>query len=182
VSQTAAVAINWTILSIVIGAASAISGAIVAYFVVWDHRAARTRKETDPSNAPIPIQASRSAPESSGGETRTVLSHGPRVLAEKRVVVRATRHVALRYSLDAGDRVHGMVVEAASRPFTLTIHAEQGYARFRNGNRTKAAKSWRDVSATSFDFEVPATGRWYFVLDARRKQNDRVIDVTIELT
>ncbi|MDE1820919.1 MAG: hypothetical protein KGJ23_05020 [Euryarchaeota archaeon] len=114
----------------------------------------------------------RTAEDSKGG----ALNAAAERLFKKTFVLDAGALRDFSRRLSEGDRVTGVATETTGQRFTLWIVDSRNYAALYREESFTAAERETEVAAAHVDIDIPTTGNWHFVFDARGKQNDREIE------
>lgn len=103
----------------------------------------------------------------------------PQLLLRKRFTVEPGGHKDFRFRLAKGDRVTGVALEVYGQKFDYIVVDSESYARFYREETFYSVATEGDVASVHVNFIAPSEGTWHFVFDARRKQNDRVIEIEL---
>jgi hypothetical protein len=89
------------------------------------------------------------------------------------------QHWASRLDLDDGDEIRGTLTEVDDDDFSYMVLDESNYAAFRGSDDFEVLDEIENASSVRVDFEVDETDRYYLVLYAYGKQNDREVEVSL---
>ncbi len=91
------------------------------------------------------------------------------------------QHWATRFDFDEGDEIRGTLTEVDDDDFSYLVLDEANYAAFRGGDDFEVVDEMEDTSSVRVDFSVDEADRYYLVLYAYGKQNDREVEVSLRV-
>jgi hypothetical protein len=91
------------------------------------------------------------------------------------------QHWATRLDLDGGNEIRGTLTEVDDDDFSYLVLDETNYAAFRRGDDFEAVDEAEETSSVRVDFSVGETNRYYLVLYAYGKRNDREVEVSLRV-
>lgn len=91
------------------------------------------------------------------------------------------QHWATRFDLDEGDEIRGTLTEVDDDEFSYMVLDETNYAAFRGGDDYEVADEAEETSSVRVDFSVDKADRYYLVLYAYGKRNDREVTVSFRV-
>lgn len=91
------------------------------------------------------------------------------------------QHWATRFDLDEGDEIRGTLTEVDDDDFSYMVLDELNYAAFRGGDDYEVVDEAEETSSVRVAFSVDETDRYYLVLYAYGKQNDREVEVSLRV-
>lgn len=89
------------------------------------------------------------------------------------------QHWASRLALDEGDEIRGTLTEVDDDDFSYMVLDEANYAAFRGGDDYEVVDEAGGTCSVRVDFSVDEADRYYLVLYAYGKQNDREVEVSL---
>jgi len=91
------------------------------------------------------------------------------------------RHWATRLDLDEGDEIRGTLTEVDDDDFSYMVMDEANYAAYRGGDDYEVVDEAEETSSVRVDFSVDEADRYYVVLYAYGKQNDREVEISLRM-
>lgn len=91
------------------------------------------------------------------------------------------QHWATRLDLDEGDEIRGTLTEVDDDDFSYMVLDEANYAAFRGGDDYEVVDEAEETPSVRVDFSVDVADRYYLVLYAYGKQNDREVEVSLRV-